>query len=241
MDHKQSYIEKRVKKMEVQSDVVEPIDKVEQWENRREDDPWPPVNGVHICQIRDFDLELWGPPPQATAFQLGGAVQGVAAGRARPRSAALLAVLDVRRGHAVQLHHRLWVSNVRHTGGDLASRHFIMDLQGSEQDVPLAVWFCLSGQREMRELIKNILCKQMGQQTRMPSKVLMHFQPLYNAVKTMKCRCSHAGLVHRDLGLLVDNPKWLQNLSVWVSNLEFVAFFFSVFTWQSLTRCQTVC
>lgn len=175
----------------VQSDIVEPINKVEQWENRREDNPWPPVNGVHIRQIRDFDFELWGPPSQAISFQLGGPVQGVAASQARTRSAALLAVLDVCRGHAVQLHHGLRVSNVRHAGGDLASRHFVMDLQGSEQDAPLAVRFCLSAQREMRKLINDILCKQMGQQTRKPSKVLMHFPPLYGAVKTMKCRCSH--------------------------------------------------
>lgn len=193
MDHKRSYIEKRANKKTVQSDVVEPIDKVEQWENGREDDPWPPINGVHIRQIRDFDFELRGPPPQATAFQLCRPVQRVPTSRARPRSATLLAVLDVCGGHAVQLHHRLRVSNVRHAGGDLASCHFIMDLQGSEQDVPLAVWFCLSVQREMRKLINGILYKQMGRQTRTPSKVLMHFQPLYSAVKTMKCRCSHEG------------------------------------------------
>lgn len=207
----------------VQSDIVEPIDKVEEWENGREDDPWPPVNGIHICQIRDFDLELRGPSPQATAFQLGRPVQGVAAGRARPRSTALLAVLDVSRGHAVQLHHRLWVSNVCHAGGDLASRHFIMDLQGSEQDVPLAVWLCLSAQKEMRKLIKDILCKQMGQQTRTQSKVLMHFQPPYDAVKAMKCRCI-SWRVRRDFRLLADNQKLLQDLLISVSNLEFYSF-----------------
>lgn len=131
----------------VRSDVVEPVDEVEQREDGREDDPWPAVDGVHIRQIGDFDFELRGPPPQTAALQLGGPVQGVAAGRARPGSAALLAVLDVRRRHAVQLHHGLRVPNVRHAGGDLASRHFVMDLQGGEQDVPLAVRFCLNGQR----------------------------------------------------------------------------------------------
>lgn len=131
----------------VRSDVVEPVDEVEQREDRREDDSWPAVDGVHIRQIGDFDFELRGPPSQAAALQLGGPVQGVAAGRARPGSATLLAVLDVRRRHAVQLHHGLRVPNVRHAGGDLASRHFVMDLQGGEQDVPLAMRFCLNGRR----------------------------------------------------------------------------------------------
>lgn len=194
--HKRSNIKKkkkRINKTTVQSDVIEPIDKVEKWEDGGEDDPWPPVDGVHIRQIGDFDFELRGPPSQATALQLGGPVQGVAAGWTRPRPTTLLAVLDVRRGHAVQLHHGLRVSNVRHAGGDLASRHFVMDLQGSEQDVPLAVRFCLSAQREMRKLINDILYKQMGQQTRAPSKVLMHFPPRYGAAKTTNCRCSREG------------------------------------------------
>lgn len=131
----------------VQSDVVEPVDEVEQWENGREDDPGPAVDGVHIRQIGDFNFELRGPPPQTTAFHLGGTVQGMAAGWTRANSAALLPVLDVRWGCAVQLHHGLRVSNVRHAGGDLASRHLVMDLQGGKQDVPVAVRFCLNGQR----------------------------------------------------------------------------------------------
>lgn len=116
----------------VPSDVVEPVDEVEEGENRREDDSWPAVDGVHIRQIGDFDFELRGSPPQATPFHLGGAIQGVAAGRARADAAALLAVLDVRRGRAVQLHHGLRVSNVCHAGGDLTSRHFVMDLQSGQ-------------------------------------------------------------------------------------------------------------
>lgn len=111
-----------------QSDIVEPVDEVEQWENGGKNDPWPAVNGIHIRQIRDFDFELRGPPSQATAFHLSRPVQGVAAGGAWADSTALLTVLDVRRGRAVQLHHGLRVPNVRHTGGDLASRYFIMDL-----------------------------------------------------------------------------------------------------------------
>lgn len=115
----------------VQSDIVEPVDEVEEWENGWEDDPWPAVDGVHICQVGDFDFELRGPPPQAAPFHLGRAVQGVTAGWSRADSAALLTVLDVCRRCAVQLHHGLRVSNVCHAGGDLASRYFIMDLQGS--------------------------------------------------------------------------------------------------------------
>lgn len=113
----------------VHSDIVEPVDEVEQWENGGEDDPWPAVDGVHIRQVGDFDFELRGPPPQAAAFHLGSPVQGVAAGGARADPAALLAVLDVRWGRAVQLHHGLRVPNVRHAGGDLTSRHLVMDLQ----------------------------------------------------------------------------------------------------------------
>lgn len=129
----------------VQSDIVEPVDEVEQWENGGEDDPWPAIDGVHIRQVGDFDFELRGPPAQTTAFDLRGAVQGVSAGGARPDASALLSVLDVRRGLAVQLHHRLRVSNVRQAGGDLASHHLVMDLQGGEQDVPVAVSFRLNG------------------------------------------------------------------------------------------------
>lgn len=47
----------------VQSDVVKPVDEVEQGKNRGEDDARPAVDGVHIRQVRDFDLELWGPSP----------------------------------------------------------------------------------------------------------------------------------------------------------------------------------
>lgn len=114
----------------VQSDIVEPVDEVEQWENRREYDPWPAVDGIHIRQVGDFDFELRGPPPQTAAFQLSGPVQGVLAGGAWADPAALLAVLDVRRSRAVQLHHGLRVPNVRQASGDLASRHLVMDLQG---------------------------------------------------------------------------------------------------------------
>lgn len=131
----------------VPSDIVEPVDEVEDGENRREDDPWPAVDRVHIRQIGDFDLQLWGPSPQAAPFHLGGAIQRMAAGRARADTAALLAVLDVCRGRAVQLHHGLRVPNVRHAGGDLTSRHFIVDLQCGQQDVPVAVRLCLKGKR----------------------------------------------------------------------------------------------
>lgn len=113
----------------VRSDVVEPVDEVEQWENGGEDDPWPAVDGVYIRQVGDFDFELRGPPPQTAAFYLGGTVQGVAAGGARADPSALLAVLDVWRGRAVQLHHGLRVPNVCHAGGDLASCHLVVDLQ----------------------------------------------------------------------------------------------------------------
>lgn len=133
----------------VQSDVVEPVDEVEQWENGGEDDSGPAVDGVHIRQVWDFNFELGGPSPQAAPL-LGGAVQGVAAGRARADSAALLAVLDVRRWRAVQLHHGLRVPNVRHAGGDLGARHFVMDLQGGEQNVPVAMRFCLKWWRDER-------------------------------------------------------------------------------------------
>lgn len=70
----------------------------------------------------------------------------MAAGRARADAAALLAVLDVRR-RAVQLHHGLRVPNVRQAGGDLAARHLVVDLQGGEQDVPVAVRFRLRGEK----------------------------------------------------------------------------------------------
>lgn len=126
---KKSYNNKHLNKT-AQSDIVEPVDEVEQWENGGENDSWPAVNGVHIRQIRDFDFELRRPSSQAAAFHLGRPVQRVAAGGAWANSTALLAVLDVRRSRAVQLHHGLRVPNVRHTGGDLTSCHFIMDLQG---------------------------------------------------------------------------------------------------------------
>lgn len=134
----------------VPSDIVEPVDEVEDGENRREDDPWPAVDRIHIRQIGNFDFQLWRPSPQTTPFHLGRAIQRVAAGRARADATALLAVLDVRRGRAVQLHHGLRVSNVCHAGGDLTTRHFIMDLQGGQQDVPVAVRLCLNAQRNKR-------------------------------------------------------------------------------------------
>lgn len=112
------------------SDIVKPVDEVEEWEHRRENDSRPAVDGVYIRQVWDFNLKLGRSPPQTAAFHLSGPVQGVAAGGARADPAALLPVLNVRWCRAVQLHHGLRVPNVRHAGGDLASRHFVVDLQG---------------------------------------------------------------------------------------------------------------
>lgn len=40
----------------VQSDIVEPVDEVEDWEHGRENDPWPAINGIYIRQVGDFDF-----------------------------------------------------------------------------------------------------------------------------------------------------------------------------------------
>lgn len=40
----------------VQSDIVEPVDEVEDWEHGREDDPWPAIDGIYIRQVGDFDF-----------------------------------------------------------------------------------------------------------------------------------------------------------------------------------------
>jgi len=129
----------------VQSDIVQPVDEVKQREHWRKDDAWPAVNGIHIRQVWDFDFELRGSSPQAAAFYLGSSVQGVAAGGAGPNPTALLAVLDVRRGGAVQLHHGLRVPNICHTGGDLPSSYFVMDLQSGQEDVPVSMRLRLNG------------------------------------------------------------------------------------------------
>ena len=71
----------------------------------------------------------------------------MAAGGARAHPPALLAVLDVRGGGAVQLHHGLRVPDVRHAGGDLAARHLVVDLQRGQQHV--AVGLRLGGDKEV--------------------------------------------------------------------------------------------
>lgn len=48
---------------QIWSDVVEPVNEVEQRKNGREDDARPPVDGVHVRQVGDFNFELGGPPP----------------------------------------------------------------------------------------------------------------------------------------------------------------------------------
>lgn len=44
-------------------DVVKPVDDVEEGEDGWEDDPRPFVNGVHVSQVGDVDLQLRRAPP----------------------------------------------------------------------------------------------------------------------------------------------------------------------------------
>lgn len=44
-------------------DIIKPVDQIEEGEGDGEDYPGPLVYGVDICEVRDLDFELGGPPP----------------------------------------------------------------------------------------------------------------------------------------------------------------------------------
>lgn len=46
--------------------IVKPVDDVEEGENHWEKYTGPPIDGVHISQVRDGDFQLGGTSPQAT-------------------------------------------------------------------------------------------------------------------------------------------------------------------------------
>lgn len=109
--------------------VVKPVDEIEKGKHGGEYYPWPSIDGVDVCEIWDFDFQLRRASAQSSLFRLRVSLQAV------PPWAARLPVLDP----WVIQHHRGGVSRIADAGGDLVPGHFIMDLQRSQQDVPLRV------------------------------------------------------------------------------------------------------
>lgn len=109
--------------------VVKPVDEIEKGKNCGENYPWPSIDGVDVCKIWDFDFQLWRASAQSSLFRLRISLQAV------PPWTTGLPVLDP----WVIQHHGGGVSRITDAGGDLVPRHFVMDLQRGQQDVPLGV------------------------------------------------------------------------------------------------------
>lgn len=109
--------------------VVKPVDEIEKGKDGGENYPWPSIDGVDVCKIWDFDFQLWRASAQSSLFRLRVSLHAV------PPWTARLPVLDP----WVIQHHGGGVSRIADAGRDLVPRHFVMDLQRGQQDVPLRV------------------------------------------------------------------------------------------------------
>lgn len=115
--------------------VIQPVDEVEKSERDGENHTRPLVNGAHIRQIGDFELELGRAPPQAAVGTVahGAALQWVVA-EAVSRGAHGLAKLHAR---AVERHDG--VARVTHAATHVWRHHLVVHLQGGQQDVTVSV------------------------------------------------------------------------------------------------------
>lgn len=113
--------------------VVQPVDQVEKGECGGKYYPWPSIDGVHVCEVRNFDFELRRTSAQPRLLQLRIPVQTVAC---RFWSCcALLSILDP----WVIKYHWCWVSGLADAGGDLVPGHLVVDLKGGQKDISLGV------------------------------------------------------------------------------------------------------
>lgn len=113
--------------------IIKPIDQIKERKSCGEDNPWPSVDGVDVCQIRDFDFQLWGASAQSSFLGLSVTLQTGSSGV--PVWAARLPVLDA----SIIQHQGGGVSSIGNAGSDLVSGYFIMDLERRQQNVPLRV------------------------------------------------------------------------------------------------------
>lgn len=112
--------------------VIQPVDQVEKRESCGKYYPWPSIDGVHVCKVRDFNFELgWA---SAQPRFLGMCVPVYAVAALRP-CCALFTILDPR----VIEHHWSGVSSLADAGGDLVPGHLIVDLQSGQKDISLGV------------------------------------------------------------------------------------------------------
>lgn len=114
--------------------IVQPVDHIKEGESGREYYPWPSIDGVHVCEVRDFDLELRGAPSQPWLLGVhAAALQAVAAVAARHT---LFPVLDP---WVVEDHGGRVALRFADAGGDLVAGHLVVDLQGGHEDVALGI------------------------------------------------------------------------------------------------------
>lgn len=119
--------------------VVEPVDEVEEGEGGWEYNPRPAVNGIHVRQVGDLDLELRRPPAQSWLLQLRVALQALPG----------CACFSVLHAGAIGWRRcrRQRVPALRGAGSHLVAGDLVVDFQGGQQDVSVGIHLG-TGQRE---------------------------------------------------------------------------------------------